>query len=110
MKIFALTAIAALSAVEAAEQASIHLRVHDKGGSCTITNESQCNGQHVLRRLELRVPLVGRRPERAALPEEENDRYDGNDGHHGHHWHDGNGWHRGRLGCLHGRQEVQDPL
>ncbi|ETL79744.1 hypothetical protein F442_20325 [Phytophthora nicotianae P10297] len=46
MKIFALTAaIAAFSAVEAADQASIHLRVHDKG-SCTITNESQCNGQN----------------------------------------------------------------
>nr|QVD38860.1 CBP7 [Phytophthora capsici] len=45
MKIFAFAAIAALSAVEATEQASIHLRIHDKGG-CTITNESQCNGQN----------------------------------------------------------------
>ncbi|GMF19687.1 unnamed protein product [Phytophthora lilii] len=46
MKIAILAAVAALSAVEAAEQASIHLRIHDKGGACTITNESQCNGQN----------------------------------------------------------------
>ncbi|OWZ04806.1 Lectin, partial [Phytophthora megakarya] len=40
----AIAAIAALS-VEASNQASIHLRIHDKG-SCTITNESQCDGQN----------------------------------------------------------------
>ncbi|KAG3233584.1 hypothetical protein PI124_g21344 [Phytophthora idaei] len=47
MKIFALTAavIAVLSSVEGAKQASVHLRIHDKG-SCIITNESQCNGQN----------------------------------------------------------------
>ncbi|POM73552.1 Putative lectin [Phytophthora palmivora] len=45
MKFFALTAVLALSAVNAAEQASIHLRIHGKD-SCTITNESQCNGQN----------------------------------------------------------------
>ncbi|KAE9306364.1 hypothetical protein PF008_g21487 [Phytophthora fragariae] len=48
MKIFALAvaAVATVSAVEASEQASIHLRIHDKGGSCTITDASQCNGQN----------------------------------------------------------------
>ncbi|GMF37194.1 unnamed protein product [Phytophthora fragariaefolia] len=43
---FAFAAAAALSAADAAQQASVHLRIHDKGGSCTITNESQCNGQN----------------------------------------------------------------
>ncbi|KAE9032757.1 hypothetical protein PR003_g9295 [Phytophthora rubi] len=48
MKIFAVAAIAiaTLSTVNAAEQASVHLRVHTKGGWCTITNESQCDGQN----------------------------------------------------------------
>ncbi|ETL26270.1 hypothetical protein PPTG_06045 [Phytophthora nicotianae INRA-310] len=48
MKIFVLaaTAIAALSAVHGAEQSSLHLRIHAKGGACTITNESQCDGQN----------------------------------------------------------------
>ncbi|KAG6614502.1 putative lectin [Phytophthora cinnamomi] len=47
MNIFAVTAIAiaVLSTVDAVEQASVHLRVHSKGG-CTITNESQCDGQN----------------------------------------------------------------
>ncbi|KAF4035402.1 Fungal cellulose binding domain [Phytophthora infestans] len=37
--------IATLSVVNATEQASVHLRIHSKN-SCTITNESQCNGQN----------------------------------------------------------------
>lgn len=48
MKIFAVAAvaIAALSTVDAVEQASVHLRVHSTKGGCTITNESQCDGQN----------------------------------------------------------------
>ncbi|KAG6948837.1 hypothetical protein JG688_00014918, partial [Phytophthora aleatoria] len=48
MKIFVLaaTAVATLSVVHAAEQSSLHLRIHGKGGACTITNESQCDGQN----------------------------------------------------------------
>ncbi|KAG7384765.1 hypothetical protein PHYBOEH_009324 [Phytophthora boehmeriae] len=47
MKIFALTvsAVAFLSSTDAAEQSSVHLRVHTESG-CTITNESQCDGQN----------------------------------------------------------------
>ncbi|GMF29544.1 unnamed protein product [Phytophthora fragariaefolia] len=48
MKIFtvAAVAVAALSTVNAVEQASVHLRVHSSKSWCTITNESQCNGQN----------------------------------------------------------------
>ncbi|KAF1787172.1 hypothetical protein GQ600_12059 [Phytophthora cactorum] len=47
MKIFviAATAVATLSAVHAAEQSSLHLRIHGKGGACTITNESHVTGK-----------------------------------------------------------------
>ncbi|KAF1786448.1 Cellulose-binding domain, fungal [Phytophthora cactorum] len=47
MKVFALAAIVitTLSVANAASQAAIHLRIHDKNW-CTITNESQCNGQN----------------------------------------------------------------
>jgi hypothetical protein len=43
---FAAAVIATLSAANAVEQSSLHLRVHEKGGWCTITNESQCDGQN----------------------------------------------------------------
>ncbi|EGZ19305.1 hypothetical protein PHYSODRAFT_259743, partial [Phytophthora sojae] len=48
MRIFALavSVAAALSTVEAARHASVHLRVHQKESSCTIPNESQCDGQN----------------------------------------------------------------
>ncbi|KAG1704706.1 hypothetical protein DVH05_005635 [Phytophthora capsici] len=48
MKIFILaaTAFATFSAVNAAAESSLHLRVHTKGGACTITKESQCDGQN----------------------------------------------------------------
>nr|QVD38856.1 CBP3 [Phytophthora capsici] len=39
------TVIATFSVANAVQEASVHLRVHSKGG-CTITNESQCNGQN----------------------------------------------------------------
>ncbi|ETO61475.1 hypothetical protein F444_20522 [Phytophthora nicotianae P1976] len=42
---FAATVVATLSVAGAAGQASVHLRIHDKNW-CTITNESQCNGQN----------------------------------------------------------------
>ncbi|KAI9991976.1 hypothetical protein PInf_017356 [Phytophthora infestans] len=48
MKVFALAAtatFATLSVVHSAEQSSLHLRIHNKGGACTIANESQCDGQ-----------------------------------------------------------------
>ncbi|KAG2502933.1 hypothetical protein BBO99_00009686 [Phytophthora kernoviae] len=47
MKIFALTvsAIVALSSTEAVKQTTVHLRIHTES-SCTITNESQCDGQN----------------------------------------------------------------
>ncbi|KAG2503053.1 hypothetical protein JM18_009663 [Phytophthora kernoviae] len=43
--IFAATTIAAISAIEASKEASLHLRIHTES-SCTITNESQCDGQN----------------------------------------------------------------
>ncbi|POM66363.1 Hypothetical protein PHPALM_17784 [Phytophthora palmivora] len=45
MKTFFLVATIVAS-VSAVGQSSLHLRIHGKGGACTITNESQCDGQN----------------------------------------------------------------